>query len=177
MGSSQAAELKEYHEKFYEEFSDYHDRVESAFLDGEELTGPELHRGKHFLAHGMVDQFRAKQELISAVEGTGDGLPDYLDRLHQQCVRLIRDLHDSVNQLANPNATEEERRREPRRILRLLHKLDTMLEVVFEIEEQEVYGQALSDLPPEQHEQFFQELDHALNQNTGCPSQGQHKMQ
>lgn len=170
MSNPSIEQLEDYHEKFYGEFQEYLQRVEAAFLDGEKLSGPDLHRGKHFLAHGMSGQFRAKQELLAKLEPASKSpRVEFLKRLHKRCVDLIRQLHDSVNRLSNPEVNDETRQKQPRKILRHLHKIDALLDIIFESEEEILSDEVMSELDARERDRFFETLNDALEQKKGCP--------
>lgn len=166
--------LREYHEEFYSKFIDYMNEVEHGFMDQDDLTPEDLHRGKHFLAHGIAEQFRAKQELLfESSQVLSNPLLDSIRQLHERCLHSIRQLHDSVNQLTHADASEEDRVQQPRTILRHLHQIDALLGITFEIEEN-CFGKV--NLEEKKQAQLFERLDEGLKENTGCASQGKHQM-
>ncbi|MFB6356543.1 MAG: hypothetical protein ABEJ65_08505 [bacterium] len=170
--------LDSYHQEYLSNFRRYHDRITNAFLGDGDLTGEQLHQGKHFLAHGIVGQFNAKQQLLfDRSEDSSEHLFRTLKHLHDRIVQSIRKFHDIVNEMARRQQEGKAPREEyPRDILRLLNELNGLLETTFDIEEKLVQHGGLSPGDSEDIRNLEKKLEKASQQNTGCPSQGKHSM-
>lgn len=170
MGPQLAEDLLSSYRECYETFEDYTQKVESAFLDDEELSGKDLHRGKHFLAHGVVGMLTAEQDHLFGLLNNQNSSPatSVLSKLHENCTEAIRELHDSVNRLSNSEVDPEKRSQQPRIILRHLHEIDAFLKTIVDLAEELYTADILDKLPRNESEELISKFNQALEEDRVC---------